>query len=70
MSVRKESYHFGSPIVRQGEPVQGLHFITKWVSSPENTRYSPNAGLMLGQRRKRSSNIKPTLADRLVFAGK
>ena len=36
---------------------------------PANTRRSANVGLMLGQRRRRWPNIKPTLAERLVFAG-
>ena len=35
--------------------------------SPENTRRW-NAGFMLGQRRRRWSNIKPPLAQRLVLA--
>ena len=36
---------------------------------PANTRRSANVGTMLGQRRRRWSNIVPTLAERLVFAG-
>ena len=33
-----------------------------------NTRRSPNAGLMLGQSRRRWAIIKPTLSELLVFA--
>ena len=36
---------------------------------PVNTRRLPNAGLMLGQRRRRWANIKAALGERLVFAG-
>ena len=36
---------------------------------PANTRRLTNAGLMLGQRRRRWTNIKPTLGKRLVLAG-
>ena len=36
---------------------------------PEITRLSPKVVSMLGQRRRRWSNIEPTLAERLVFAG-
>ena len=39
-----------------------LHF-------PANTIHSANVGLMLGQRRRRWPNIKPTLAERIVLAG-
>ena len=33
-----------------------------------NRRYGSDAGLMLGQRRRRWPNIKPTLAQPLAFA--
>ena len=36
---------------------------------PANTRYSPNAAPMLGQRRRRWTNIGPALGQSLVFAG-
>ena len=36
---------------------------------PLNTRRWPNAGLMLGQRRRRWANINSALGQRLVFAG-
>ena len=36
---------------------------------PANTRHWTNVCLMLGQRRRRWANIKPTLVQRLVFAG-
>ena len=36
----------------------------------ENKRYWPNAGLILGQRRRRWPNIKPALGVRLVFVEK
>ena len=48
----------------------GLH--TKWVCHhwPGNMgRCWTSAGLMSGQRRRRWSNIRPTLVQRLVFAG-
>ena len=32
-----------------------------------NTRSSPSAGLMLGQRRRRWSNLNPALGERLLF---
>ena len=35
---------------------------------PTNTRRSPNVGTMLDQRRRRWSNIVPTLGERLLFA--
>ena len=38
-------------------------------SIPANTKRLPNAGLMMGQRRRRWHNIKQALGDRLVFAG-
>ena len=38
-----------------------LHF------APANTRRSPNAGLMLGQCRRRWTNIIPALVDRTVM---
>ena len=38
-------------------------------SEPANTRRWTNVGLMLGQRRRRWANIKPTLVQRLVLAG-
>ena len=34
-----------------------------------DTRRSPNAGTMLGQRRRRWTSIVPALGERLVFAG-
>ena len=37
--------------------------------SQKNTRHSPNVGLMLGQRRRRWTNIEPTLGESHVFAG-
>ena len=36
---------------------------------PVNTRYRPDAVLLLAQRRRRCANIKPTLGQCLVFAG-
>ena len=44
---------------------------TLWIMSlfPENTRRSPNAGSMLGQRRRRWPSIEPAFRERLVFAG-
>ena len=38
--------------------------------NPVNTRHCTNVGLMLVQRRRRWANIKPTLGQCLVFAGK
>ena len=40
-----------------------------WGSLPENTRYSPNVGSMLAQRRRRWTNIETTLDQCLVFTG-
>ena len=36
---------------------------------PPNTRCSANAGSMLGQRRRRWTNIEPAFAEYLLFAG-
>ena len=36
-------------------------------ANSENTKRVPNAGFMLGQRRRRWPNIKPALGQRLVF---
>ena len=38
--------------------------------NPANTRHSPNAISMLGQRRGRWANIETALGECLVFAGK
>ena len=38
-------------------------------TSPAHTRRLPNAGLWLGQRRRRCANIEPTLGQRLAFSG-
>ena len=37
--------------------------------TPANTTLLTNAGLMLGQRRRRWANINPALVQRLVFTG-
>ena len=34
-----------------------------------DTMSSPNAGLMLSQRRRRWTNIEPTLGQRLISSG-
>ena len=39
------------------------------VRCGENTRCLRNAGLMLGQRRRRWPDINPALGQRPVFAG-
>ena len=39
------------------------------VDRSANTRYSPRGGSMLGQRRRRWTNIYPSLGECLVFAG-
>ncbi|XP_052247128.1 uncharacterized protein LOC127855511 [Dreissena polymorpha] len=36
MSIRKERYIFDTNIVRQGDPVEGLHFIIRYLNSPCN----------------------------------
>ena len=47
-----------------------LYMGTNYYSEPTaNTRRPPNVGSMLGQRRRRWTNIEPTLGERLVFAG-
>ena len=40
------------------------------IGKPANTRHPHNVGPMLGQRRRRWTNIGPTLGRCLVFAGK
>ena len=44
--------------------------IAQWCINPANTTHWNNVGLMLGQRRRRWANIKPTLFQCVVFAGK
>ena len=39
-----------------------------FASNPSNTRKSPNADLMLGQRRRRWTNIKSALGSSTLFA--
>ena len=41
-----------------------------WSTNTANTRHWANVELMLGRRHRRRANINPTLAHRLVFAGK
>ena len=44
--------------------------LREWISSgPANTTHRPNAGPMLGQRRRRWANIGPALGRCVVFAG-
>ena len=38
--------------------------------NPANMRRWPNVGLLLVERRRRSANSKPTLGQRIMFAGK
>ena len=38
------------------------------TQQPTNTRRDPNAGLLLGQRRRRWNTIHPALAKHIVFA--
>ena len=38
-------------------------------NAPAKIGHSPNAVLILDQRRRRWANIKPALVERLVFAG-
>ena len=45
------------------------HTLTVVTGTRANTTPSTNVGLMLAQRRRRWANIKPTLDQRLVFAG-
>ena len=49
-----------------------MHLITSclYIGKPANPRRWSNAGLMLGQRRRRWTNIKPALDQRLLLAGK
>ena len=44
--------------------------VTTWISNPADTRRLFNAGFTLVQRRRRWTNVKPTLIKRLVSAGK
>ena len=39
------------------------------ITNPENTIYLPDAGLMLGQRRKQWTSIKPASDRSIVFTG-
>ena len=43
----------------------------RWVMDPKHSgeQQTPNAGLMLAQRRRRWANISPALGRRLLFAG-
>ena len=45
------------------------HITTEGSRVPANTRRSPNVGTMLDQRRRRWSNIVPTLGECFRFAG-
>ena len=47
-----------------------LHLPGKIYPPPENVRPWNNAGLMLGQRRRRWPSINPTLVQGIVFAAK
>ena len=40
---------------------------TVHTALPTSIRHSPNVGLMLGQRRRRWANIKPTLGEYIVL---
>ena len=61
-----------SPAADRGQSLQGLIGTPgSPVTAPvANTRRSTNAGLTLGQRLRRWPNVKPTLFERLVFAGR
>ena len=45
------------------------HILLLTTGYPANTRHSPNAGPMLGQRRRRWINIGPALDQSIVFSG-
>ena len=56
------------PLIRTATSVS--HFIIKLTDCVQtSTRRSPNAGLMLGHRRRRWPNINPALGQRLVLGG-
>ena len=46
-----------------------IHIYFIYISIPGNTKRWPNVGLMMGQRRRRWTNIKPILGQCLVSAG-
>ena len=48
---------------------RGAGAVAKAACFPVNTRHWSNVGWMLGQRRRRWSNINPTLVQCLVFTG-
>ena len=55
---------------RSGQPISAAPPSPPFKDHPANTRHLPNAGLMLARRRRRRAIIKPTLGERIVFAGK
>ena len=68
----------GGPAIRQHGPNGSLasrrtHLACSSIrvtTQPENTRQArTNIGSMLGQRRRRWTNIEPMFGQRLVFAG-
>ena len=64
------SEHGCHEAVDEGGGMAGLMIKAGFVrfdGQPANTKYRPNVGLMLGQRRRRWPNIKPSLVD--VFRG-
>ena len=60
------SWYIISALVKQG-PYRGVYRISGCIT--ENTRRWPNAGLILGQRRRRWLSIKSALGQCLVFVG-
>ena len=60
----ERDYGVALPLRRNGSQTRGVHCLIdadSFTSHPANTKRSPNAGLMLGQRRRRCTNIKPAL---------
>ena len=61
MYILVSSWHLSGQVTH-------THALHGWVD-PANTRWNPNVALMLGQRRRRWSDIKATLGRCLVLAG-
>ena len=57
------------PIALVQRQVNAVLLLALSEDNPVNTRRSPNAGSMLGQRRRRWANIEPALGECLVIAG-
>ena len=74
--MRSSNINNGGAAAVSGLMSLWLHYLSANMSQiavvmprpPANTIRSSNAGLMLGQRRRRWPNINPALGERIVFA--